>query len=358
MFDNAADVRARAQYQSNMFGNLLSILNDVTLPIISYFSGVGLNNLLRTMYKPSEKRFAKQEEMQIEDLWIKYCCITTSMVKQQMSVHETGPLWKYVKASMALLGTFPPVYDNGDVLIDGGYVNNLPIDVIFAMGADTIVAVDVENKDNSQWELLTNWGDSLSGWWLFARLIMSKLGIGGKVNLPKMSDAQGTLFYIASTMRLIDMIEEGERSGKLLYLHPSGIEQYGIAEYGRIDEIVKKGYSIAKAKLPEFREYRLKLLETSSPKKGVLSNKLSFGELTSLSATAPHNNEMSLRPVEPSFRQRNYSDVNVRYDQGGASTSLAPPAEDFSPSIAVEKHISYRSPRVKSETQLGNLGEQ
>ena len=71
-----------------------------------------------------------------------------------MVVHETGPMWKFVRASMSLLGLFPPMYNKGHLLIDGGYVNNLPIDVIHALGAQNIIAVDVESKDNSAFEVI------------------------------------------------------------------------------------------------------------------------------------------------------------------------------------------------------------
>ena len=40
----------------------------------------------------------------------------------------TGSLWRYVRASMTLAGYLPPLCDpvDGHLLLDGGYVNNLP----------------------------------------------------------------------------------------------------------------------------------------------------------------------------------------------------------------------------------------
>ncbi len=62
------------------------------------------------------------------------------------------------------MGLIPPVFDNGSLLVDGGYVNNLPIDVMRDMAPQLseIVAVDVENKDNSALENVSDFGDSLS----------------------------------------------------------------------------------------------------------------------------------------------------------------------------------------------------
>lgn len=49
-----------------------------------------------------------------------------------MRVHRSGPLWAYCRASMSLAGYLPPMCDpqDGHLLLDGGYVNNLPADVM------------------------------------------------------------------------------------------------------------------------------------------------------------------------------------------------------------------------------------
>lgn len=44
-----------------------------------------------------------------------------------MDVHTTGYAWRYVRASMSLAGLLPPLCDEGDMLVDGGYVDNLPV---------------------------------------------------------------------------------------------------------------------------------------------------------------------------------------------------------------------------------------
>lgn len=67
---------------------------------------------------------------------------------------------------MSLAGILPPLCDpiDGHLLLDGGYVNNLPADVMYReMGAETIIACDVGSQDETD---LTNYGDTLSGWWL------------------------------------------------------------------------------------------------------------------------------------------------------------------------------------------------
>lgn len=83
-----------------------------------YTAGRAFNNLVR-------KTFG---EKQIEDLWLPYFCITTDITDSKMRVHTSGSLWRYVRASMSLSGYMPPLCDpvDGHLLLDGGYVNNLP----------------------------------------------------------------------------------------------------------------------------------------------------------------------------------------------------------------------------------------
>ena len=116
-----------------------------------------------------------------QDLWIPYLCITTDITESKMRVHSSGSLWRYVRASMSLSGYLPPLCDpvDGHLLLDGGYVNNLPgwlglgssvssmtallADVISSHGAETVIAIDVGSQDNND---MTNYGDHISGWYL------------------------------------------------------------------------------------------------------------------------------------------------------------------------------------------------
>jgi lysophospholipid hydrolase len=52
--------------------------------------------------------------------WCSYFCVTTNLSKGDPSVHRAGPLWLLVRASMTIVGLVPPVFYEGDLLIDGG----------------------------------------------------------------------------------------------------------------------------------------------------------------------------------------------------------------------------------------------
>jgi NTE family protein len=60
-------------------------------------------------------------------------------------LRRTGPIWRALRASSAIPGVLPPVIDGSEILIDGGLVNNLPIDMMSEMRRGPIVAVDVSN---------------------------------------------------------------------------------------------------------------------------------------------------------------------------------------------------------------------
>jgi NTE family protein len=66
----------------------------------------------------------------IEDLPHDFYCITADLVSGQELVHRRGPVWMNVGASMSIPGFAPPVRVGEQVLVDGGVLNNFPIDVM------------------------------------------------------------------------------------------------------------------------------------------------------------------------------------------------------------------------------------
>jgi len=48
-----------------------------------------------------------------------------------------------MRASMSIPGALPPITIDDTLLVDGGIANNIPIDIVRAMGADIVIVVDV-----------------------------------------------------------------------------------------------------------------------------------------------------------------------------------------------------------------------
>ena len=82
-----------------------------------------------------------------EQLKIPFRCVAADFRSAEEVVLSEGRLSKAVRASMAIPGIFKPVNYNNLKLVDGGMLNNLPIDVVKKMGADIIIAVDLQQAD-------------------------------------------------------------------------------------------------------------------------------------------------------------------------------------------------------------------
>ena len=78
-----------------------------------------------------------------DDLPTPFRAVAVDLVTAQQVVLEKGPLAGALRATMSLPGIFPPVERDGMVLVDGGAMNNVPADVVRAMGADVVIAVNV-----------------------------------------------------------------------------------------------------------------------------------------------------------------------------------------------------------------------
>lgn len=85
------------------------------------------------------------KERNIEDLAIPLRIIATDLDKSEMKVFDNGPIWRAVHASSAIPGVFAPVEYRGETYVDGCLVDNCPCAVLRDMGADVIVAVDLDS---------------------------------------------------------------------------------------------------------------------------------------------------------------------------------------------------------------------
>lgn len=107
-------------------------LGDYTLPVMSLVRGEHLERVLQ-QYLP----------MDIEDLWLPFFAVSSNLTTGQVNVHETGPLWRGIRASVSLPAILPPSLQNGHLLIDGGVLNNLPVDVMRERIRGPVIAVDL-----------------------------------------------------------------------------------------------------------------------------------------------------------------------------------------------------------------------
>uniref|UniRef100_A0A3Q1AN44 lysophospholipase n=1 Tax=Amphiprion ocellaris TaxID=80972 RepID=A0A3Q1AN44_AMPOC len=220
-------MRARAhEWAMDMTSYFKKIL-DLTYPVTSMFSGASFNSSISSVFK----------NKQIEDLWLPYFNVTTDITASSMRVHTDGSLWRYVRASMSLSGYLPPLCDpkDGHLLMDGGYINNLPADVARSMGAKVVIAIDVGSRDETD---LTNYGDCLNGWWLLWKRLNP---LAEKIKVLNMAEIQTRLAYVCC-VRQLELVRDSEYCE---YIRPP-IDRYGTLEFGKFDEIADVGYQHGK----------------------------------------------------------------------------------------------------------------
>lgn len=85
-----------------------------------------------------------------DDLPIPFRCVAADLVQGREVVFSDGPLFDALRATMSIPGVFAPVRSGVRILVDGGILNNLPVDVMRAMGADVIIAVGLDSPESDQ----------------------------------------------------------------------------------------------------------------------------------------------------------------------------------------------------------------
>ena len=93
----------------------------------------------------SELTMGYHDSLNFNKLPIPFACVSENIVKGEEYVFHDGVLSTAMRASMAIPGVFTPVRLDSMVLVDGGVVNNYPVNVAKQMGADVIIGVDVQS---------------------------------------------------------------------------------------------------------------------------------------------------------------------------------------------------------------------
>jgi predicted acylesterase/phospholipase RssA len=110
-------------------------LKGLTWPAISLFSSEKYTKQLR-------KIFGK---VRMENLWRPLFCITCNLSKSSSVIHRKGLLWKKIRGSTAVPGVYPPLVINGEIHLDGGIVDNLPVRSMRQLSSNigTVIAVEL-----------------------------------------------------------------------------------------------------------------------------------------------------------------------------------------------------------------------
>lgn len=113
----------------------LVLFFDVVFPKSGLLDGGKVSDFVRSHIK----------ETRIENLPIPFCAVSTDMITGCEVAIRDGDIIEAVRASISIPGIFTPVKKNESFLVDGGLVNPVPVSVVREMGADFVIAVNVNH---------------------------------------------------------------------------------------------------------------------------------------------------------------------------------------------------------------------
>ena len=93
-----------------------------------------------------------------DELPTPFRCVATDMEKGEPVVLGSGSLSRAMRATMSLPTAFAPVVIDGRLLADGGILNNVPVDVARAQGADVVIAVNVGSTPHTREQMMSLFG--------------------------------------------------------------------------------------------------------------------------------------------------------------------------------------------------------
>ena len=197
---------------------------DFTIPVTSLLKGKHISQAISQ----------QTASWDIEDYWLPFFCVSTNLTTASQVIHRTGNSARALRASVSIPGVFPPVPENGEILVDGGVLNNLPIDIMREINkSGTILAIDVVSPRGVVAK--EDFGMSLSGSRQLLRLLIPWLS-------PQRAPSIGAVIMqsmMAGSSLLREQILHKKLADFYLNIHVKGI---GMMEFSRIDRAVELGY--------------------------------------------------------------------------------------------------------------------
>ena len=110
-------------------------VSNYTLPLVSISNAKANTMLLQEVFS----------DMAIEELGRLFFCVSCNINRSEETIHTQGLLWQALRASCSVPGIAPPVVIDGEMYVDGGIINNMPVDVARQRldGMGHVVAVDL-----------------------------------------------------------------------------------------------------------------------------------------------------------------------------------------------------------------------
>lgn len=201
-------------------------LADWTLPLVSLRSGRSVVRRLREAFG----------ERDIEDLPIPFYCVSSDLTEGALEVHESGTLWRALRASSAIPGVLPPLFQHGRVLVDGGVIDNLPVAEMRQRVFGPIIASDVGGEYRLPAQLDE---DHLPPWWQLLPELFR----------PRSRPGIGQILLRSGMVNAVLTTQRARKLCKLLLSPP--LEGIDLLDWNSFERAERAGYEYAVARLTQ-----------------------------------------------------------------------------------------------------------
>ena len=199
-----------------------------TLPVFSLLRG---ERLTRVMQQSCG-------DTQLEDLWLPCVVVSSNLTRLAAELHTRGPAWLALRASSALPGILEPQLLRGEMLVDGGVLDNLPVAVARERIAGRVLAVDV-----SAAHALAFAGEHYPSPW---RALLARLFGLERRHPPGLATVLLNGLLLASMAHTRAMRQQADLCLELK------LEGFGMTATGRYHELIEAGYRQAQEPLEGF----------------------------------------------------------------------------------------------------------
>ena len=216
-------------------------LNDFTLPILALLYGKRFADMFKDFFG----------ERRIDDLPLHFYAIATNLTQSCCTVHRSGFLWKAVASSMSVPGLGPPIFEGLDLLVDGGVVNNLPVDVMRGFDRGPVFASSVSAR--VEMRLDKEYAQPLSPWRVLASWVNP---FGTPLQVPSIMD----VLMRTASLQSVASREKGFADADLVIEPPNA--GFKLLDWSAIDRIVESGYRCA---VPAIEKWQASQRAVSQP---------------------------------------------------------------------------------------------
>jgi predicted acylesterase/phospholipase RssA/CRP-like cAMP-binding protein len=197
--------------------------NDYHFPFLSLMTGKNMRTYLKGMLGNAH----------LEDFWVNTYCVSTDYSAASIKVHDRGLARHKVEASIAIPGVFPPVIIDRHLHVDGGVLDNLPIEAMSGRPVRHVIAIALSAQPPRLVDIKT----VPSAWEIFLNIFTKK----HRYRLPKMPSLLMNSLTLNSVQR-----QETAKKQVSIYLEMD-LRGYGLLDWAKWREVIDQGYQQTQA---------------------------------------------------------------------------------------------------------------